>query len=108
VYAIAAVLMFSAAAGAPFGSRVSAFAQAQERPQQPSENAGSANQDATFAGTVVQDGQQFDLRDSSGEIFKLDDGARAKPFTGKTVKVTGELNAESKVIHVESIVSAEG
>ncbi len=81
---------------------------AQDRPPQPSENSTTQNQSATFAGTVIQEGQQFALRDSSGETFKLDDAARAKPFMGKTVKVTGELDAQSKVIHVESIVDAEG
>jgi hypothetical protein len=81
---------------------------AQERPPQPRENASNPSQAATFAGTVVQNGQQYDLRDSSGEVFELDDAARAKPFTGKTVKVTGELDTQSKVIHVESIVNAEG
>ncbi|HVN94772.1 MAG TPA: DUF5818 domain-containing protein [Terracidiphilus sp.] len=89
---------------------------AQERPPQanqpahePSEDANQGpKQAATFAGTVVKNGEHYDLRDSSGETFRLDDAARARPFTGKTVKVTGELNAQSKVIHVESIVSVEG
>lgn len=108
--ALCAVLAVALALSVPFGLAgiLARPVFAQERSPQPSENATNLNQAATFAGTVVKNGQQYDLRDSSGEVFKLDDAARAKPFTGKTVKVTGELNTQSKVIHVESIVSAEG
>jgi uncharacterized protein YdeI (BOF family) len=100
--ALALVLAWgSPSAGAGFG-----HIQAQERPTQQSEQA--QDQAATFAGTVVKDGEHYDLRDSSGEVFKLDDAERVKPFAGKTVKVTGELDAQAKVIHVESIEAAEG
>lgn len=64
------------------------------------------NQDsktATFSGTVVKDGEQYVLRDSSGSVYKLDDSSRAQAFEGKTVKVTGRLDANSKMIHVSSI-----
>jgi len=58
---------------------------------------------ATFTGTVVKDGEQYVLRDSSGSVYKLDDSSRAQAFEGKTVKVTGRLDANSKMIHVDSI-----
>ncbi|MGA9586106.1 MAG: DUF5818 domain-containing protein [Terracidiphilus sp.] len=58
---------------------------------------------ATFTGTVVKDGEQYVLRDSSGSVYKLDDASRAQAFEGKTVKVTGRLDADSKMIHVDSI-----
>lgn len=65
------------------------------------------NQDSskttTFTGTVVKDGEQYVLRDSSGGVYKLDDSSRAQAFEGKTVKVTGKLDADSKMIHVDSI-----
>ncbi len=64
------------------------------------------NQDsktATFTGIVVKDGEQYVLRDSSGSVYKLDDSSRAQAFEGKTVKVTGRLDADSKMIHVDSI-----
>jgi len=67
------------------------------------------NQDsktATFSGTVVKDGEQYVLRDSSGSVYKLDDSSRAQAFEGKTVKVTGRLDANSKMIHVSSIEGA--
>ena len=57
----------------------------------------------TFTGTIVKDGEQYVLRDSSGGVYKLDDSSRAQAFEGKTVKVTGRLDADSKMIHVDSI-----
>ena len=57
----------------------------------------------TFTGTVVKDGEQYVLRDSSGSVYKLDDSSRAQAFEGKTVKVTGRLDPDSKMIHVDSI-----
>ena len=57
----------------------------------------------TFTGTVVKDGEQYVLRDSSGSVYKLDDSSRAQAFEGKTVKVTGKLDPDSKMIHVDSI-----
>jgi Protein of unknown function (DUF5818) len=62
-----------------------------------------SSKSATFTGTVVKDGKQYVLRDSAGAVYKLDDSSRAKTFEGKTVKVTGRLDADSKIIHVETI-----
>jgi hypothetical protein len=104
----AATLVVGLAIGSAMIAPSPVLAQGQERPSQQSEQAQNQVQAATFAGTVVKDGEHYDLRDSSGEVFKLDDAERAKPFAGRTVKVTGELNAQAKVIHVESIEGAEG
>ena len=78
----------------------------QAQPQQPQPDQSQA-QTATFTGTVVKNGDQFALRDSSGAVYTLDDSQRAKPFEGKTVKVTGQLDEQAKVIHVESIEGVE-
>ena len=79
----------------------------QTPPSQPPPDQAMPNQDssktATFTGTVVKDGEQYVLRDSSGGVYKLDDTSRAQAFEGKTVKVTGRLDANSKMIHVDSI-----
>ncbi len=65
------------------------------------------NQDSTkvstFTGTIMKDGEQYVLRDSSGGVYKLDDSSRAQAFEGKTVRVTGRLDVNSKIIHVDSI-----
>lgn len=63
----------------------------------------ASTEPATFTGTIVKDGEQFVLRDSSGGIYKLDDSSRAQSFEDKAVKVTGRLDADSKLIHVDKI-----
>src|SRR5580704_6937130 len=111
----AMVLAFALAWGSPFASAGSTSAQDQAQPQQPPSQSQpqqpqpSQNQaqSATFTGTVVKNGDQFALRDSSGAVYTLDDSQRAKPFEGKTVKVTGQLDEQAKVIHVESIEGVE-
>jgi Protein of unknown function (DUF5818) len=116
-------LAFALAWGSPFVAGGSAHAQDQAQPQKPDQAPAPQQPDqaqppqtqpdqsqaksGTFTGTVVKDGSDFMLRDSSGAIFKLDDAERAKPFEGKAVKVTGQLDEQAKVIHVESIEGAE-
>jgi uncharacterized protein YdeI (BOF family) len=82
--------------------------QAQPQPQsQPDQATGQAKAGSTFTGTVVKNGEQYMLRDSSGQIFGLDDSSKAQAFEGKSVKVTGQLDEQAKVIHVEDIQAAE-
>lgn len=98
------VVICALAWGNPYtesGSNV-AIAQTQDKPQQMPQ-AQDQPKAATFTGTIVQDGAQFLLRGSSGQIYKLDDQESAKPFAGKTVKVTGQLDEDAKLIHVVSI-----
>lgn len=71
--------------------------QAQDQPKQDSPKP------ATLTGTVAKDGDSFVLHDSSGAVYSLDDTDRVKPFEGKSVKVTGKLDMDAKVIHVETI-----
>ena len=63
----------------------------------------AAAKSTTFTGTVVKDGEQYVLRDASGVVYKMDDSSRAQSFEGKTVKVTGRLDADTKLIHVDTI-----
>ncbi len=67
------------------------------------EPAPDASKSTTFTGTIVKDGEQYVLRNSSAGVYKLDDSTRAKAFEGKTVKVTGSLDADTKMIHVDTI-----
>jgi len=62
-----------------------------------------ASKSTTFTGTIVKDGEQYVLRDSSAGVYKLDDSTRAQAFEGKTVTVTGRLDADTKMIHVDTI-----
>jgi uncharacterized protein YdeI (BOF family) len=63
----------------------------------------SQSQSAVYCGTVMRNGEQFLLRESSGQIYRLDDPQHVQPFEGKTVKVTGKLDTDAKLIHVERI-----
>lgn len=103
----AIVVAFAIAWGSPFVSARPAHAQDQAQPQQqqPDQNQGKT---ATFTGTIVKNGDAYVLRDSSGATYGLDDPERARPFEGKTVKVTGQLDEQAKVIHVQNIESVEG
>ena len=100
----AIILAFALAWGGPFVGTSAAFAQDQAQPQQQPDQ--SQTKSATFTGKIVRNGDQYMLRDSSGQVFGLDDSEKAKPFEGKTVKVTGQLDEQAKVIHVENIEAA--
>jgi hypothetical protein len=79
----------------------------QTQPASPASGQDQTKQDqaqsTTFTGTITKDGEQYILKDSSGGVFKLDDATRAQPFEGKSVKVTGKLDTDAKLIHVENI-----
>jgi len=75
-------------------------------PAHPSQDQQQPAQSQTFTGTIAKSGDQYVLRDASGTVYKLDDSEKAKAFEGKQVKVTGKLDADSKIIHVDSIEGA--
>jgi hypothetical protein len=72
----------------------------------PAQAQSSQAQSTTFNGTIMRNGEQFVLRETSGQIYRLDDPQHAQPFEGKAVKVTGRLDMEAKLIHVQRIESA--
>jgi len=86
-------------------SPVPAIQQPQQTPSQPQPKPDEVQtqQSSTFTGTIVKDGEQYLLKDSTGAMFKLDDASRAQSFEGKSVKVTGKLDTDAKLIHVDSI-----
>lgn len=58
----------------------------------------------TFYGTILRSGENFVLSDSATKTrYTLDDPRKARPFEGKTVKVTGTLEVASNLIHVQTI-----
>lgn len=63
----------------------------------------SQAQSAIFAGTIQRNGEQFFLREESGQIYRLDSSRLAQPYEGQSVKVTGKLDTEARLIHVEHI-----
>lgn len=60
-------------------------------------------QPAVFKGTVVRNGEQFLLRDVSGQFFRLDAAQHVRPFEGKAVTITGRLDRQTKTIRIEWI-----
>jgi hypothetical protein len=96
-------------------SSVSYLAYAQERPsqqpqaQQPAQGQASPTsaQSQVFTGQIVKMSDKYVLQETStGATHQLDDQDKAKPFEGKTVKVSGSLDA-SNVIHVDAIEGAK-
>ena len=58
----------------------------------------------TFSGTIVKDGDKFILSDKASKLsYLLDDAEKASRYEGKTVKVTGTVDAASNTIHVANI-----
>jgi hypothetical protein len=102
------VLALALTSGSPFAGTKSVSAQDNGRPQQSQQHPDQEQANATtFTGIIVKNGANYVLRDSSGALYKLDDPERAKHFEGKSVKITGELDQQVDVIHVESIEGTE-
>jgi len=58
----------------------------------------------TFVGTITKSGSQFVFSDDANNLsYQLDDQETASKFEGKKVRVTGTLDAASKIIRVQSI-----
>jgi len=78
--------------------------------QSPQPNAQQDQQKSeTIVGKIVKakNGQFALLTDAqTGKGFYLDDQEKAKPFEGKTVKVTGTVEAAKNLVHVTDIQEA--
>ena len=87
-------MLFNLAA-APVQSTVLPIPTLQTKPQPEAE---------TFMGTILKNGETFVLSDSATKSrYTLDDAKKARPYEGKSVKVTGTLDKASNVIHVQTI-----
>lgn len=63
-----------------------------------------ASDSQTFTGTIAKLGGKFVLKDSASKsTYALDDQDKAKQFVGKSVQVTGTLDAQSNTIRISSI-----
>ncbi|HZP03284.1 MAG TPA: DUF5818 domain-containing protein [Terracidiphilus sp.] len=91
------VFLCALAWGSPFISTASFGEPVQMRP--------TPARSAALSGTVVRDGSQFMLRDGAGQVYRLDNPNQVQLFEGKSVKVTGVLDSEARLIHVEQIES---
>lgn len=66
-------------------------------------HAQSLQQSMVFTGRVLRNGGQYLLRDSSGQVFRLDDPDHAGSYEGRVVTITGSIDAASRLIHIERI-----
>ncbi len=90
----------------PHQSQPSAAPQSPEQHAAPVPPSGDAQtQEAlAFTGRVAKEQGQLVLKDPVTKMnYQLDDQAKAKPYVGKQVKVTGKLEMRSNTIHIESI-----
>ena len=55
-----------------------------------------------FMGTIFKDGNAYVLK-SGDEKYRLDSQKKAKNYEGKDVQITGTLDDDKKLIHVEKI-----
>jgi uncharacterized protein YdeI (BOF family) len=112
VYCIS-VLAMQPMLGQSLSLRLQAAQQPQDMPdtQQPDSQTPNPDQKlpkktVVLNGTIVRSGDAFVLRDPSGTDYKLDDQEKAGFFAGKSVKVTGKLEASINLLHVETIEEA--
>jgi len=55
-----------------------------------------------YMGTIVKEGDVYVLK-AGNEKYQLDSQKKAKNYKGKDVKITGTLDKERNLIHVEKI-----
>ena len=55
-----------------------------------------------YIGTIVEDGDAYVLK-AANEKYLLDSQKKAKNYNGKDVQLTGTLDNDKKLIHVEKI-----
>jgi glucose/arabinose dehydrogenase len=70
----------------------------------PASGEAQTQQALAFTGRVMKERDRLVLNDPVTKMsYQLDDQAKAKPYLGKQVKVTGKLEMSSNTIHVASI-----
>lgn len=57
---------------------------------------------STFTGTVVKAGGKYVLQ-TAGSNYQLDDQDKAKQFVGQQVKINGNLDSSTSMIHISDI-----
>lgn len=68
--------------------------------------ADTQTQPTVFHGTIIRDGAQCVLRDAAGVLFHLDNSQFVESLAGKSVTVTGHLEATSQTIHIQHVEPA--
>lgn len=82
------------------------FSSSLQEPQQQPDNKQpdpATPRSGVFTGTILKNGSNYQLKDVAGNVYTLDSPEKAKPFENKSVKITGTLEADSKLLHVATI-----
>lgn len=61
----------------------------------------------TFTGAIQKSGDGCYLQSANGLSYRLDDAQKAVPFEGRQVQITGRLELDTNLIHVETIRPAQ-
>ena len=94
----------AAAISAPQAEPAPVASRQQNEGQIPASGEATTQEAKAFSGRIVKENGQVVLKDPVTKvIYKLDDPAKAKPYLGKPVKVTGKLDMNSNTIQIESI-----
>jgi len=101
IWAVICVLWSGTTAPAHAAPARALQAPQQQKPPQRQDPA----REQSFAGTVVEAGESYLLRDESGKEWRLDSPDRVKPYAGKRVRIQGRPDPDS-TIHVDSIEAA--
>ncbi|MFP5237694.1 MAG: DUF5818 domain-containing protein [Acidobacteriota bacterium] len=59
----------------------------------------------TFSGKVIRAGSRYALRETAGILYTLDSEGRAWAFEGEDVRVTGQLDTTTRLLHIDDIQS---
>jgi len=107
VGALVFATLLQAASEQPIPSNSQASAPQQQgtdkQPSSPSQPNGVVGKSIVVTGTILKNGADLVLKDSAGRVYRLDAPDKAGPFEGMSVKVTGKLDAEANLLHVEAI-----
>jgi hypothetical protein len=95
---LAGIPLYAQQAGQQPGSQEPAQSQSSMGQQQSTQG-----QSQTFMGKISKSKGDLVLKDDAGTSYKLDNADQAKQWVGKSVKVTGTLDATTNTIHVTNI-----
>lgn len=62
-----------------------------------------AQSSTVLAGSVLRNGDQLVFRTATGEVFRLDQPQQAQAFAGRSVMITGSLDAHTGTLHIVAI-----
>jgi hypothetical protein len=103
---LATAFLATAAGGSIFAQDRSSFYPPGSKWRQDQTRPESESQAKTFTGKITKSNGKYMLEDTTGTSYQLDDQKNAQKYSGKSVLVTGTLDASSNTIRVQKIEAA--